>query len=82
MLQHLAEGRIDLLMGRGNTGPVHPWFGQDIRNRARGGQSALQRRLWPEDIVDWEGRFRTPLQSFTSTPRPRTCSCDRTPRTP
>src|SRR4026208_1544463 len=31
MLQHLADGRVDLMMGRGNTGPVYPWFGQDIR---------------------------------------------------
>ena len=31
-LQHLAGGRVDLMMGRGNTGPVYPWFGQDIRN--------------------------------------------------
>ncbi len=30
-LQHLAEGRIDLMLGRGNTGPVYPWFGKDIR---------------------------------------------------
>jgi len=27
MLQHLADGRVDLVMGRGNTGPVYPWFG-------------------------------------------------------
>jgi putative FMN-dependent luciferase-like monooxygenase len=26
--------------------------------------------LWREDVVDWEGKFRTPLQGFTSTPRP------------
>ena len=32
MLQHLADGRVDLMLGRGNTGPVYPWFGQDIRN--------------------------------------------------
>src|SRR6201746_986977 len=32
MLQHMAGGRVDLMMGRGNTGPVYPWFGQDIRN--------------------------------------------------
>src|SRR5690349_5357281 len=32
MLQHLVDGRMDLMMGRGNTGPVYPWFGQDIRN--------------------------------------------------
>jgi putative FMN-dependent luciferase-like monooxygenase len=30
----------------------------------------LLRRLWDEDVVDWQGRFRTPLQGFTATPRP------------
>ncbi|MFF8917362.1 LLM class flavin-dependent oxidoreductase [Streptomyces sp. NPDC015032] len=72
MLQHLADGRVDLMLGRGNTGPVYPWFGQDIRqgiNLAKENY-ALLRRLWREDIVDWEGTFRTPLQAFTSTPRP------------
>ncbi len=72
MLQHLADGRVDLMMGRGNTGPVYPWFGKDIRD---GIQLAIEnyhllRRLWREDVVDWEGKFRTPLQGFTSTPRP------------
>ncbi|SIN43879.1 LLM class flavin-dependent oxidoreductase [Micromonospora cremea] len=72
MLQHLADGRVDLMMGRGNTGPVYPWFGKDIR---AGIPLAIEnydllRRLWREDVVDWKGRYRTPLQSFTSTPRP------------
>ena len=31
MLQHLSKGRMDLMIGRGNTAPVYPWFGQDIR---------------------------------------------------
>ena len=72
MLQHLADGRVDLMMGRGNTGPVYPWFGQDIRDGIALAieNYALLRRLWTEDVVDWEGRFRTPLQGFTSTPRP------------
>jgi putative FMN-dependent luciferase-like monooxygenase len=72
MLQHLAGGRVDLMLGRGNTGPVYPWFGQDIRDGiALAVQNyALLRRLWREEDVDWEGRFRTPLQAFTSTPRP------------
>jgi putative FMN-dependent luciferase-like monooxygenase len=72
MLQHLADGRVDLMLGRGNTGPVYPWFGQDIRNGIPLAVEnyALLRRLWREDVVDWEGRFRSPLQSFTSTPRP------------
>jgi putative FMN-dependent luciferase-like monooxygenase len=72
MLQHLADGRVDLMLGRGNTGPVYPWFGQDIR---KGIELAIENyhllhRLWREDVVDWEGTFRTPLQGFTSTPRP------------
>ncbi|WP_396652817.1 LLM class flavin-dependent oxidoreductase [Microbacterium sp. Marseille-Q6965] len=72
MLQHLAGGRVDLIMGRGNTGPVYPWFGKDIR---QGLPLAIENyqllhRLWREDVVDWEGKFRTPLQGFTSTPRP------------
>jgi putative FMN-dependent luciferase-like monooxygenase len=72
MLQHLADGRVDLMMGRGNTGPVYPWFGQDIRNGIALAieNYALLRRLWREDVVDWEGKFRTPLQGFTATPRP------------
>ncbi|EYR63686.1 5,10-methylene tetrahydromethanopterin reductase [Actinotalea ferrariae CF5-4] len=71
-LQHLSGGRVDLMMGRGNTGPVYPWFGQDIRNGVPLAieNYALLHRLWREDSVSWEGRFRTPLQSFTSTPRP------------
>ena len=63
MLQHLSKGRMDLMIGRGNTGPVYPWFGQDIR---QGLPLALENynllhRLWREDVVDWEGKFRTPL---------------------
>jgi putative FMN-dependent luciferase-like monooxygenase len=72
MLQHLADGRVDLMLGRGNTGPVYPWFGKDIRDGIGLAVEnyALLRRLWREDAVDWEGKFRTPLQGFTSTPRP------------
>ena len=71
-LQHLSEGRMDLMLGRGNTGPVYPWFGKDIRD---GIPLAIENyhllhRLWREDVVSWEGRYRTPLQGFTSTPRP------------
>ncbi|MGP6176670.1 LLM class flavin-dependent oxidoreductase [Microbacterium sp. A196] len=72
MLQHIADGRTDLMLGRGNTGPVYPWFGKDIRQGLPLAieSYALLRKLWDEDVVDWEGKFRTPLQGFTSTPRP------------
>ena len=71
-LQHLADGRVDLMLGRGNTGPVYPWFGKDIRDGIALAVEnyALLRRLWDEEVVTWEGKFRTPLQGFTSTPRP------------
>ena len=71
-LQHLSDGRMDLMMGRGNTGPVYPWFGKDIRQGIELAVEnyALLHRLWREDVVDGQGRHRTPLQSFTSTPRP------------
>jgi putative FMN-dependent luciferase-like monooxygenase len=51
---------------------VYPWFGQDIRMGIPLAYEnyALLHRLWREDVVDWEGKFRTPLTGFTSTPRP------------
>src|SRR3954463_5578567 len=72
MLQVISNGRMDLMMGRGNTGPVYPWFGQDIRQGIPLAieNYALLRRLWEEDVVDWQGKFRPPLQGFTSIPRP------------
>lgn len=71
-LQHLSDGRLDLMLGRGNTAPVYPWFGKDI---TRGLPLAIEnyhllRKLWDEEVVNWEGKFRTPLQGFTAVPRP------------
>ncbi|HLS15855.1 MAG TPA: LLM class flavin-dependent oxidoreductase [Beutenbergiaceae bacterium] len=72
MLQHLADGRADVMLGRGNTAPVYPWFGKDIRQALAltVENYDLLRQLWDNQVVNWEGRFRTPLQEFTSTPRP------------
>jgi putative FMN-dependent luciferase-like monooxygenase len=60
VLQHLSGGRVDLMMGRGNTGPVYPWFGKDIRD---GVELAIENYALLR-------RLRTPLQGFTSAPRP------------
>jgi putative FMN-dependent luciferase-like monooxygenase len=72
VLQHISDGRTDLVLGRGNTGPVYPWFGKDIRQGIPLAieNYALLHRLWREDVVDWQGKFRTPLQGFTAAPRP------------
>lgn len=71
-LQHLVDGRNDLILGRGNTGPVYPWFGKDIRQGIELAieNYALLHKLWHEEVVNWQGRFRTPLQGFTATPQP------------
>jgi putative FMN-dependent luciferase-like monooxygenase len=63
---------MDLMLGRGNTGPVYPWFGKDIREGIGLAieNYALLHKLWREENVDWQGKHRTPLQGFTSTPRP------------
>ncbi len=72
MLQHVAGGRVDLMLGRGNMAEVYPWFGQSVRDGLPLAieNYALLHRLWREDRVDWSGRFRAPLEAFTSTPRP------------
>jgi putative FMN-dependent luciferase-like monooxygenase len=63
---------MDLMLGRGNTAPVYPWFGKDM---SKGIELTIEnyqllRRLWDEPVVNWEGKFRTPLQGFTATPAP------------
>ncbi len=72
VLQHLSGGRVDVMLGRGNTGPVYPWFGEDIREAVplTVEKYDLLRKLWREEVVDWEGKFRTPLHGFTLAPRP------------
>ncbi|MEK9280916.1 MULTISPECIES: LLM class flavin-dependent oxidoreductase [unclassified Bradyrhizobium] len=72
VLQHLADGRVDIMLGRGNTGPVYPWFGKDIRAAIAltVENYALLRSLWDNEVVNWEGKFRTHLQGFTLAPRP------------
>src|SRR3954454_9676729 len=59
MLQVITDGRMDLMLGRGNTGPVYPWFGQDIRQGMPLAveNSAFLRRLRTDDVVDWSGKF-------------------------
>ncbi|GIM93030.1 CE1758 family FMN-dependent luciferase-like monooxygenase [Paractinoplanes toevensis] len=71
-VQHLSGGRVDLMLGRGNTAQVYPWFGQEIEHGIPLAVEnyALLRRLWDEEVVTWEGQFRTPLEGFTAVPRP------------
>ena len=73
MLQHLSQGRADVMFGRGNTGPVYPWFGKDIRQSlplALENYNLLH-RLWREDVVDWTGQVpRVRCRASPPSPRP------------
>ncbi len=71
-LQHLSDGRVDLMLGRGNTPMVYPWFGYNYEDSLglTFEHYELLRRLWREENLDWAGRYRTALTRFTSVPRP------------
>lgn len=71
-LQNITNGRMDLMLGRGNTGPVYPWFGKNIQDAISLTieNYHLLRRLWREKSVNWQGKHRTPLQDFTLVPAP------------
>jgi len=71
-LQHLAKGRVDIMLGKGNTPAVYPWFGKDIRHgdELSAENYLLLRKLWREDGLNWVGAFRSRLDGFTSVPRP------------
>ncbi|GAA0587438.1 LLM class flavin-dependent oxidoreductase [Paractinoplanes ferrugineus] len=71
-LQVLSDGRLDLMLAKGNSAAVYPVFGRDPVDAGElmAENYALLRRLWSAEPVDWSGRFRTPLRDFTSVPRP------------
>ncbi|MCL1906441.1 MAG: LLM class flavin-dependent oxidoreductase [Propionibacteriaceae bacterium] len=72
LLQHLTHGRLDLMVGCGSTALVYPWPTDDCAANFELAVEnySLLRQLWREPNTDWEGRYRTPLINFTSTPRP------------
>jgi alkanesulfonate monooxygenase SsuD/methylene tetrahydromethanopterin reductase-like flavin-dependent oxidoreductase (luciferase family) len=65
-LQHLSNGRVDLMLGRGNTPMVYPWFGYDYEDSLglTFEHCALLRRLWR-----WRSAVR--MARFHQQPRDR-----------
>ena len=61
MLQHLSDGRMDLMLGRGNTAPVYPWFGKDGRQALplTVENYGLLRQLWDKRLL-YEGHRVVP----------------------
>jgi alkanesulfonate monooxygenase SsuD/methylene tetrahydromethanopterin reductase-like flavin-dependent oxidoreductase (luciferase family) len=72
-LDVLSGGRVEPCVGRGTLFPdVYAGFGQDERDsKAQYAEHVeLIHRLWTEEHVTWEGRFRAPLRDVTVYPRP------------
>ncbi|GGO22894.1 luciferase-like monooxygenase [Microbispora rosea subsp. aerata] len=71
-LDHLSGGRLELIIGKGNGSAQARLFHvtpEDQWDRNREGYE-LFRRLWREDKVTWEGRFRPSLTDAETWPRP------------
>jgi alkanesulfonate monooxygenase SsuD/methylene tetrahydromethanopterin reductase-like flavin-dependent oxidoreductase (luciferase family) len=71
-VDQLSRGRLELVVGKGNELRQLPMFGIDAGDQwdALEEKYELLRRLWREEDVTWEGRFRGPLTGVTSLPRP------------
>jgi alkanesulfonate monooxygenase SsuD/methylene tetrahydromethanopterin reductase-like flavin-dependent oxidoreductase (luciferase family) len=71
-IDQLSRGRMELVIGKGNELRQLPMFGIENGDQwdALAEKYELLRRLWREENVTWQGRFRGPLNEVTSLPRP------------
>ena len=74
-LDLISQGRAEVGFGTGIEDSVFKLFGQDPkdRNALIAENLDLLQKLWSEDEVTWEGKFRAPLHSFRL--QPKTVSC-------
>ncbi|MFE9899911.1 LLM class flavin-dependent oxidoreductase [Streptomyces achromogenes] len=71
-LDHLSDGRLDLIIGKGNGTAQRELFQVTPEDQwARNAESyEVFRRLWREDKVSADTRFRPPLKDAEVWPRP------------
>ncbi|WP_141503658.1 LLM class flavin-dependent oxidoreductase [Paenibacillus luteus] len=71
-LDHLSEGRLELIIGKGNDPRHYPLFGikEEEQWESLAERYALLKRLWSEEDVTWEGRYRPAIERVTTQPRP------------
>jgi len=71
-LDHLSGGRLEMIIGKGNFAQHYPLFGitEAEQWESLAERYALLKRLWSEENVTWEGKYRPPLQNVTTQPRP------------
>jgi alkanesulfonate monooxygenase SsuD/methylene tetrahydromethanopterin reductase-like flavin-dependent oxidoreductase (luciferase family) len=70
-LDHLSGGRLEIIIGKGNDPRHYPLFGikEEEQWESLAERYALLRRLWDEENVTWEGKYRPPLDNITTMPR-------------
>ncbi|RII09362.1 Limonene 1,2-monooxygenase [Streptomyces sp. YIM 130001] len=71
-LDQLSRGRIELVVGKGAEMGHFDLFGLDegLQWDYQAEKYELLRRLWREEEVTWEGKFRPALREATTLPRP------------
>ncbi|KAE9133857.1 hypothetical protein PF010_g2658 [Phytophthora fragariae] len=71
-LDHLSEGRLELIIGKGNDPRHYPLFGitEEEQWDSMAERYELLRRLWKEEDVSWRGKYRSALEGVTTQPRP------------
>ncbi|QAY67951.1 LLM class flavin-dependent oxidoreductase [Paenibacillus protaetiae] len=71
-LDHLSGGRLELIIGKGNDPRHYPLFGisEEEQWESLAERYELLKRLWQEENVTWEGRYRPKLEQVTTQPRP------------
>jgi alkanesulfonate monooxygenase SsuD/methylene tetrahydromethanopterin reductase-like flavin-dependent oxidoreductase (luciferase family) len=71
-LDHLSNGRLELIIGKGNGAAQRELFHVTPEDQWERNIEAYElfRRLWREDKVTWAGRFRPSLRAAETWPRP------------
>jgi alkanesulfonate monooxygenase SsuD/methylene tetrahydromethanopterin reductase-like flavin-dependent oxidoreductase (luciferase family) len=71
-VDHLSDGRLELMIGKGNDPRHYPLFGisEEEQWASLAERYELLKRLWNEENVTWEGKYRPPLNRVTTEPRP------------
>ncbi|MFY0758073.1 LLM class flavin-dependent oxidoreductase [Metabacillus dongyingensis] len=71
-LDHLSDGRLEMIIGKGNDPRHYPLFGiaEDEQWESLAERYDLLKRLWTEENVSWSGKYRPHLNEVTTEPRP------------
>lgn len=71
-LDHLSGGRLEMIIGKGNDPRHYPLFGiaEEEQWDSMAERYELLRKLWREENVTWQGRYRTSFEQITTQPRP------------